>query len=194
MRNPYTSIYQIHIWGKMHCWSAPPSVQPWITRRRTIVSCSVSRRRFTTLFCIALSEEKPSSGLKRRETFQRVIKSQHLWWYGVHKCIWSGQFACFGRHYEYWKVYKGFRATYAPLQTTSISGKALCMSISAGQCKKKEKKTGNLYQARMGPNSNINTPETHNLDGQMSSNCFEKNRRCYTMVNMPRPNYFETWQ
>ncbi len=27
----------------------------------------------------------------------------------------------------------GFRATYAPLQTTSISGKALC--ISAGQCK-----------------------------------------------------------
>ncbi len=30
-------------------------------------------------------------------------------------------------------VYKGFRAAYAPLQTTSISGKALC--ISAGQCK-----------------------------------------------------------
>ncbi len=29
--------------------------------------------------------------------------------------------------------YKGFRATYAPLQMTSISGKAL--SISAGQCK-----------------------------------------------------------
>ncbi len=32
-----------------------------------------------------------------------------------------------------WKVYKGFRETYAPLQTMSISGKALC--ISAGQCK-----------------------------------------------------------
>ncbi len=30
-------------------------------------------------------------------------------------------------------IYKGFRATYAPLQITSISGKAL--SISAGQCK-----------------------------------------------------------
>ncbi len=30
-------------------------------------------------------------------------------------------------------VYKGFRATYAPLQMTSISGKTLC--ISAGQCK-----------------------------------------------------------
>ncbi len=62
------------------------------------------------------------SGLKRREIFQRVIsvqfKSQHLWWYGVHKCI---QLACFGRHYECWKVHKGFRATYAPLQTMSIS-------------------------------------------------------------------------
>ncbi len=51
----------------------------------------------------------------------------------VHKCIQYGQLACFGRHYECWKVYKGFRATYAPLQTMSISGKALC--ISAGQCK-----------------------------------------------------------
>ncbi len=51
---------------------------------------------------------------------------------------------------------------------------------------------GNLYQARMGPNSNTKTPETHNLDAQTSSNCFEKKRRCYTMVNMPRTNYFET--
>ncbi len=48
-------------------------------------------------------------------------------------CILYGQLACIGRHYECWKVYKGFRATYAPLQMTSISGKALC--ISAGQCK-----------------------------------------------------------
>ncbi len=45
---------------------------------------------------------------------------------GVHKCIQYGQLACFGRHYECWKVYKGFRATYAPLQMTCIS---------AGQCK-----------------------------------------------------------
>ncbi|XP_051720638.1 semaphorin-4B isoform X2 [Ctenopharyngodon idella] len=33
----------------------------------------------------------------------------------------------------------------------------------------------------MGPNSNTKTPETHNLDAQTSSNCFEKKRRCYTM-------------
>ncbi len=44
---------------------------------------------------------------------------------------------------------------------------------------------GNLYQARMRPNSNTKTPETHNLDAQTSSNCFEKKRRCYTMINMP---------
>ncbi len=50
---------------------------------------------------------------------------------GVHKCIRYWQLVCFGRHYECWKVYKGFSATYAPLQTTSISGNALC--ISAGQ-------------------------------------------------------------
>ncbi len=52
-----------------------------------------------------------SSRLKRKETLQRVIsvqfKSQHLWWYGVHKCIRYEELACFGRHYECWKVYKG---------------------------------------------------------------------------------------
>ncbi len=37
---------------------------------------------------------------------------------GVHKCIWYGQLACFGRHYECWKVYKGFKATFAALQMT----------------------------------------------------------------------------
>ncbi len=83
-------------------------------------------------FDILFGNHAVSSGLKRRETFQRVIsvqlKSQHLWWgvWGVHKCIRYGQFACFVWHYECWKVYKGFRATYAPLQT---------MCISAEQCK-----------------------------------------------------------
>ncbi len=49
---------------------------------------------------------------------------------------------------------------------------------------------GNLYQARMEPNSNTKTPETHNLDAQTSSNCIEKKRRCYTMVNMPLSQLF----
>ncbi len=66
-----------------------------------------------------------SSGLKRRETFQHVVsvqfKSYHLWWYGVHKCIRYGQLACFGRHHECWKVYKGFRAIYAKPHTAGIT-------------------------------------------------------------------------
>ncbi len=50
---------------------------------------------------------------------------------------------------------------------------------------------GNLYQATyIGPNSNSKTPETHNLDAQMSSNCFEKKSRCYTIVNMPPSQLF----
>ncbi len=66
--------------------------------------------------------------------YQRSVqKPASLMVWEVHKCILYGQLACFGRHYACWKVYKGFRATYAPLQMTSISGKALC--ILAGQCK-----------------------------------------------------------
>ncbi len=33
-------------------------------------------------------------------------------------------------------------------------------------------------------------PTAQNLDAQMSSNCFEKKRRCYTMVNMPTSQLF----
>ncbi len=47
-----------------------------------------------------------------------------------------------------------------------------------------------IYQARMGPKSNSKTPETHNLNAQTSSNCFENKRRCYTMANMPPPQLF----
>ncbi len=45
-------------------------------------------------------------------------------------------------------------------------------------------------KTRMGSNSNTKTPETHKLDAQMSSNCFEKKRRCYTMINMPPSQLF----
>ncbi len=34
------------------------------------------------------------------------------------------------------------------------------------------------------------TPETHKFDAQMSSNCFEKKKRCYTMVNIPPSQLF----
>ncbi len=42
-----------------------------------------------------------SSGLKRREIFQRsVSKTSISDGMEVHKCIWYGQLACLGRHYE----------------------------------------------------------------------------------------------
>ncbi len=120
-------------------------------------------------------------------------------------------------------VYKGFRATYAPLQMMTISGKALC--ISAGQCKTSVQVLDlpacspdispieniwriiklNICQRR--PQTlqqletyirqewdQILTPKLQklNLNAQTYLNCFDKKRRCYTMVNNPRPNYFET--
>ncbi len=60
--------------------------------------------------------------------------------------------------------------------------------------KNQSKKTTNssaarkIYQARMGPNSNTKTAETHNLNAQMSSNYFEKKRRCYG--NLPLSQRF----
>ncbi len=63
--------------------------------------------------------------------YQRSVQkpaSLMVWRYlmVLYKCIQYGQLAYFRRHYGCWKVYKGFRATYAPLQMTCIS---------AGQCK-----------------------------------------------------------
>ncbi len=76
-----------------------------------------------------------------------------------------------------WRLFQGrpcvFQQDYAKPHTAAITTTWL-----------RNRRVLNLYQARMGPNSNTKTPETHNLDAQSSSNCFEKKRRCYTMVNL----------
>ncbi len=60
-----------------------------------------------------------SFGLKRRKTFQRVSSKASISdGMGVHKSIRYGQLACFGRHYECWKVYKDFRVTYAQVKSS----------------------------------------------------------------------------
>ncbi len=55
-----------------------------------------------------------------------VQKPASLMVWGCISAYGMGSLHYFGRHYECWKVYKGFRATYAPLQTKCIS---------VGQCK-----------------------------------------------------------
>ncbi len=70
-----------------------------------------------------------SSGLKRTRTTQVVISAQfrslHLWWYGLHECVWHGQLTHLERHHQCWKVYPSSRTTYTPIQTSSLSGKTL---------------------------------------------------------------------
>ncbi len=45
----------------------------------------------------------------------------------------------------------------------------------------------NLYQAKIGSNSKTKTPETHNLDPQTSSNCFEKEEMLHNSKHAPVP-------
>ncbi len=39
----------MHIWGKMHCWSAPPNMQAWISRRWSVVLHSVWKQCLSAL-------------------------------------------------------------------------------------------------------------------------------------------------
>ncbi len=59
--------------------------------------------------------------------YQRSVQKSASLIVWVNKCKRYGHLACFGRHYECWKVYKGFRATYDPLQTTCVSAGQCCL-------------------------------------------------------------------
>ncbi len=112
-RKPYVNMVQKRrrvLWAKAHLkWTA--------SKWKRVLWSDESKR------CVLRAKEErgPSNVLSAFSSKASISDGM-----GVHKCIRYGQIACFGRHYEYWKVYKGFRATYAPLQMTSIS---------AGQCK-----------------------------------------------------------
>ncbi len=121
-RKPYVNMVQKHrhvLWAKAHLkWN----VSKW----KSVLWSDESK--FDILFgnhgrhvLQAKEEERPSSVSSAFSSKASISDGM-----GVHKCIRYGQLACFGRHYDCWKVYKGFRATYAPLQTTCIS---------AGECK-----------------------------------------------------------
>ncbi len=125
-RKPYVNMVQKRLrvlWAKAHL--------KW-----TVSKCSMVRR--VQIWHSIWKSRMPCPPGKRGGRPSRVLsafssKASISDGMGVHKCMRYGQLACFGRHYKCWKVYKGFRATYAPLQMMSISGKALC--ISGGQCK-----------------------------------------------------------
>lgn len=43
------------------------------------------------------------------------FKSLHLWFYGVHYCLWNGQVAHLERHNQCWKLYTGTKVAYRGL-------------------------------------------------------------------------------
>ncbi len=54
-----------------------------------------------------------------------VQKPASLVGMGLHECVWHGQLTHLERHHQCWKVYPSSRTTYAPIQTSSLSGKTL---------------------------------------------------------------------
>ncbi len=92
-RKPYVNMVQKRrrvLWAKAHL--------------KWIVSKWKSGQTSPNLTFLLEITDAVSSGLKRRETFQRVISVQFktsisdgMW---VHKCMRYGLLACFGKHYE----------------------------------------------------------------------------------------------
>ncbi len=139
----------------------------------------------------------------------------------VHKCIRHGQLACFGRHYECWKIYKGFSATCAPSRRHLFQGRPCVFQQDNAKPHSAAITTAWLHSRRVrvlkwpacspdlspikniwhiynekyvkndhklfsswkpipgknGTKFQLKTPESHKLDAQTSSNCFEKKRR-----------------
>ncbi len=116
--------------------------------------------------------------LKRRETFQRVIsfqfKSQHLWWCGVHTCIWYGQPTWFGRHYECWKVYVSLNEKYVKDDHKLFSS---WKPISG--------KYGTKLQHQNSRYSKPRCPDVFNL-------FWNEEEMLHNGKHAPVPNYFET--
>ncbi len=123
-RKPYVNMVQKRrrvLWAKAHLkWT----VSKWKSGSDEFF-CNKKNYNLTLLLEITdavssgLRGGRPSSVLSAFSSKASISDGM-----GVYKCIRYGQLACFGR--QCWKVYKGFRAKYAPLQTTCIS---------AGQCK-----------------------------------------------------------
>ncbi len=108
-RKPYVNMVQKHrhvLWAKAHLkWTVSKwkSVL-WSDESKFDILLGNHRR-----YVLRAKEEGRPSSVSSEFSSKASISDGM----GVHKCIRYGQLACFGRHYECWKVYKGFRATYA---------------------------------------------------------------------------------
>ena len=118
---PYLNMIQKRrrfLWAKAHLkWT----VAKW----KTVLWSDESK--FEVLFgklgrhVIRTKEDKDNPSC-----YQRSVQKLHLWWYGVSwVCgmgslhIWKDQL------HQCWNIYPSSRTTYAPIQTSSLSGKTL---------------------------------------------------------------------
>ncbi len=107
-RNPCVNMVQkrhLVLWDKVHLkWT--------VSKCKSVLWSDESNLTFLLEITDAMS-----SGLKSRETFQRVISVQFSSKSSIsddHQCIRYGQLACLGSHYECSKVYKGLEQHMLP--------------------------------------------------------------------------------
>ncbi len=123
-KKPYLNMIQKHrrfLWAKAHLkWT----VAKW----KTVLWSDESK--FEVLFgklgrhVIRTKEDKdnPSCWQPSWQPSSEACISDGM---GLHECVWHGQLTHLERHHQCWKVYPSSRTTYAPIQTSSLSGKTL---------------------------------------------------------------------
>ncbi len=117
-KKPYLNMIQKRrrfIWTKAHLkWT----VAKW----KTVLWSDESK--FEVLFgklgchVIRTKEDKDNPSC-----YQRSVQKPASDGMGLHECVWHGQLTHLERHHQCWKVYPSSRITYAPIQTSSLSGK-----------------------------------------------------------------------
>ncbi len=118
-RKPYVNMVQKHhhvLWAKAHLkWTVSKckSVQ-WSDESKFDIFVGNHGRR------VLRAKEEGDLPACHHDVISSVEKPASLIIWGCIRAYVMGSLYVFGRHYECWKVYKGFRATYAPLQSTCI--------------------------------------------------------------------------